>query len=157
MSPRQRHPKREHVSARPHAAARGNGAAFERHARQRPDDGNAFFPDPEGGPAHVEDDLAESLAEEFLDAATRGTEAEEELDAVTPEELGGPFVETSAADEFANDVDDMNPLDAEAEPLPRPVAGLVSLPREEQDEEQEEAAEQAMRAREEDKGKGGAK
>jgi hypothetical protein len=100
----------------------------------------------------VDDDLAESLAEEFLDAATRGSEAEEELNAVIPEELGGPFVETSAADEFANDVDDMNPLDAEPEPLPRPVAGLISMPRESQDEEPETDREGE---READKGKGG--
>jgi hypothetical protein len=138
MSPRQRRSRRDPGPERPHAAARGDGFTAERHAHQRPDDGNAFIPDPEGGPAHTDDDLAESLAEEFLDAATRGSDAEEELDAVTPEELGGPFVETSAADEFANDVDDMNPLDAEPEPLPRPVAGLVSLPRESEEEDVEE-------------------
>jgi hypothetical protein len=104
-------------------------AAFEPHAHDRTDDGNAFMPDPEGGPAHIKDDLAESLAEEYIQAATRGAEPDDEaLDGVVPEELGGPFVETSAAEEFANDVDEANPPDAEAEPLPRPIAGLVQEP-----------------------------
>jgi hypothetical protein len=93
------------------------------------DDANAFMPDPEGGPARIDDDLAESLAEEFIQSATRGSDDDEALDGVVPEELGGPFVETSAAEEFANDTDDMNPPDAEPEPLPRPVAGLVQTPR----------------------------
>jgi hypothetical protein len=105
------------------------------------------MPDPEGGPARIQDDLAEGLAEEFIEGATRGSEpTDESLDGVVPEELGGPFVETSAAEEFANDVDDMNPPETEPEPLPRPVAGLVSLPRQEAEEELEElAAEEADR------------
>jgi len=37
---------------------------------------------------------------------------------VQPEELGGPFTETSAAEEFANAPDASNPLDAEKEPFP---------------------------------------
>jgi len=135
MSPRQRRSRRAAASTSPRAGAPVNGGPVERHFRPRPDDANAFLPDPDGGPAHTDDDLAESLAEEFLDAATSGAEAEEELNAVIPEELGGPFVETSAAEEFANDVDDMNPIDAEPEPLPRPVAGLVSLPEEEEEGE----------------------
>lgn len=84
------------------------------------------MPDPEGGPALINDTLAESLAEEYLQSATRGEDAvEDAMDAIVPEELGGPFVETSAADEFAHDFDAANPEDAEQEPLPRPVAGLV--------------------------------
>jgi len=133
MSPRQRRPKRESASGRPRAAARSNGVAAERHPHERPDDGNAFIPDPEGGPAHTDDDLAESLAEEFLDAATSGRDAEEELDAVVPEEIGGPFVETTAAEEFAQGIDEANPEAASREPLPRPVAGLVlSAPEEDE-------------------------
>jgi len=106
----------------------------------RTDDANAFMPDPEGGPATIGDDLAENLAEEYLQAATQG-DAEEDLDQVVPEEIGGPFIETSAAEEFAHDTDGTNPLDAEAEPLPRPVAGLVSVPSDDaSDEEAEEEA-----------------
>jgi hypothetical protein len=87
------------------------------------------MPDPEDGPAIIDDSLAENLAEEYLESATRGEDAVEDAhDEVVPEEIGGPFVETSAADEFAHDIDGSNPEDAEAEPLPRPVAGLVQAP-----------------------------
>lgn len=77
----------------------------------RKDDGNAFFPDPEGGEAHAGDDvLADSLAEVFLESATSGEEhAEEAMNELVSEELGGPFLED------APDDDDL-PL----EPLPPP-------------------------------------
>jgi hypothetical protein len=106
----------------------------------RTDDANAFMPDPEGGPAQIADDLAENLAEEYLQAATQGNDAEEDLDQVVPEEIGGPFIETSAAEEFAHDTDEANPLEAEAEPLPRSGAGLISIPGEEEAAEDEEEA-----------------
>jgi hypothetical protein len=94
------------------------------------------MPDPDGGPAHIKDDLAESLAEEYIQSATRGSEADDDtLDGLVPEEIGGPFIETSAAEEFANDTDDMNPPDAEREPLPRPVASLIQAPRVEIEDE----------------------
>ena len=103
--------------------------------RVRSDDGTAFMPDPESGPARIPDDLAESLAEDFLEAATRGEEVAEDVrEQIVPEELGGPFLETSALEEFANDVDGANPADATSEPLPRPIAGLVQ-PAEEEEEE----------------------
>jgi hypothetical protein len=96
------------------------------------------MPDPEGGPALIQDDLAESLAEDFLEAATRGEEVAEDVrEQVVPEELGGPFLETSALEEFANDVDAANPSDASPEPLPRPNAGLVQAPGPATDEEEE--------------------
>jgi hypothetical protein len=138
MSPKQtRRSRRGSSSARPHAATHGDRAAFQPHGHTRTDDANAFMPDPEGGPAHIKDDLAESLAEEYLQSATRGSEAADELmDGVVPEEIGGPFVETSAAEEFAHDVDEANPIDAEPEPLPRPVAGLVQVPDIEDDDEE---------------------
>ena len=52
------------------------------------------MPDPEGGPARIRDDLAENLAEDYLQAATQGMEVEEVHDQMVPEEIGGPFVET---------------------------------------------------------------
>jgi hypothetical protein len=105
------------------------GARVERH-----DDGNAFMPDPGEGPARIRDDLAERLAEEFVDAATRGDDADDNsLDEVVSEEIGGPFLETSAVDEFANDTDQANPPDAEREPLPKAGAGLVQPPTEPED------------------------
>ena len=104
----------------------------------RTDDANAFMPDPEGGRAYIADDLAENLAEEYLQAATQGNDAEEDLDQVVPEEIGGPFIETTAAEEFAHDTDEANPLEAEAEPLPRPVAGLISVPSDDEAAEDED-------------------
>ncbi len=95
----------------------------------RSDDANAFFPDPGDGPAHAPEDLAETLAEEFVQAATTGEDADEDqLDATFPEEIGGPFVETGAAEELAVGVDALIPPEAEREPLPRPMAGLVLDP-----------------------------
>jgi hypothetical protein len=134
MSSRQRKASR-HDGVR---AANHTAGLFVAHAPQgRTDDANAFIPDPDGGPAHTDDDLAENMAEEFIEAATRGNEvAEEVMDEVVPEEMGGPFVETSAAEEFATDTDESNPLDAEPEPLPRPVAGLIQLPGDGEEEDE---------------------
>src|SRR3954462_15228108 len=87
---------------------------FEPHARARSDDANAFLPDPEGGPARAPEELAESLAEEFVEAATSGEDRDEEvLDATFSEEMGGPFIETGPAEEMSASVDDMNPADAD--------------------------------------------
>src|ERR1700729_414083 len=92
----------------------------KRH-QQRSEARNAFLPDPEGGPARISDDLAENLAEGFIQGATQDDEADDAaLDGVVPEEIGGPFVETSAAAEFAEGTDGSNPADAKREPLPRP-------------------------------------
>jgi len=91
------------------------------------------MPDPEDGPARIRDDLAENLAEDYVQAATQGREVEEDLDQIVPEEIGGPFVETTAAEEFAHDTDEANPEDASREPLPRPVAGLVLAANEEEE------------------------
>ncbi len=107
----------------PSSAARG-------HAHQRPDDGNAFFPDPSGGRAHAPDDLAEELAEEFVSAATSGEDASlEGREQVVPEENGGPFIQTSGDAEFADGTDESNPADAEVEPFPKPTGGPVSTMR----------------------------
>jgi len=84
----------------------------------RPDDANAFVPDPEGGPARAPDDLSEALAEEFVEAATSGEDQDEETrDAIVPEEVGGPFVETTAAEELSDSADDANPPDAGSAPV----------------------------------------
>jgi len=111
----------------------------KRH-HQRSDDGNAFIPDPEGGPARINDDLAEALAEGFVQGATQDDDADDAaLDGFVPEEIGGPFVETSAAAEFAEGTDGSNPADAAREPMPRPVAGLIHGP-EVEDAEIDDAA-----------------
>lgn len=69
------------------------------------------------GAAH--DDLAEELGEEFVESATSGEQAAEDMrDEEVPEESGGPFVETSGNAEFAYGTDASNPKDAERAPFP---------------------------------------
>ena len=51
------------------AARRNYDQRPPRGNNHRTDDANAFMPDPEGGPATIADDLAENLAEEYLQAA----------------------------------------------------------------------------------------
>ena len=123
---RARAPKPSHSSSAAERPAALHPPAFEPHRHGRTDDADAFIPDPEGGPARIPDDLAESLAEEFLESATSGEDvAEERQNQIVPEELGGPFLESSAEQEFASGTDASNPEDAEQEPLPRTGAGLV--------------------------------
>ena len=70
-------------------------------------------------PGAAGDDLAEELGEESIEAATSGQHAaQENLNAEVPEETGGPFVETSAATEFACGPDASNPVDAEPAAFP---------------------------------------
>src|SRR5262249_8443211 len=69
--------------------------------------------------AYAEDDLAEELGEEFVITATSGEQAAEDLrNQDVPEEVGGPFVETSARTEFAHGSDPSNPQDAERSAFP---------------------------------------
>ena len=100
-----------------------NMADIKIHPRpRRRDDANAFIPDPREGPARSKDDLAETLAEEFIVAATSAEEPGEDVrDEVVPEELGGPFLEVSAAEEFDRGTDASNPPGAAREPFPRAV------------------------------------
>lgn len=86
------------------------------YAPRHHDDDRAFLVDAR----HVKDDLAERLGEEAVSAMTRGgSSSSESFDRVYSSEVGGPFVQTSAADEFADDFDETNPPDAEREPLPK--------------------------------------
>jgi hypothetical protein len=67
----------------------------------------------------ADDDLAEELGEEFVESATSGEQAAEDMrDQEVPEESGGPFVATSGASEFAYGTDASNPKDAERAPFP---------------------------------------
>jgi hypothetical protein len=115
--------------------------------RPRSDDADAFIRDPEGGPAHMRDDLANMLGEDFIEGATQGDEAlDDQLDRTEPAEIGGPFIVTRARDELAFDVDASNPVGATAEPIPRPTAGLVQRSVAEELEELEELEEEDQRA-----------
>jgi hypothetical protein len=79
-------------------------------------------PDPKGfvGAQGSDDDLAEELGEEAVIAMTSGQDdISEERDALQEEEIGGPFVETSAAREFAPGTDESNIPGATREPFPK--------------------------------------
>jgi hypothetical protein len=96
-------------------------ASKSHHARS--DDGGAFLPDPYayGSSGHIRtgEPVAESLAEDFVSSATSGEEAgPDRRDALSAYEMGGPFVETQAKEEFATTIDEMNPEDAIPEPFP---------------------------------------
>jgi len=98
----------------------------------RADSADAFIRHPDDGPVNVDDDLAETLAEEFVHSATSGeNQTEQALDQMVPEEIGGPFLETGAEEEFADGVDESNPPDAEPEAMPRAVGGLAARPKQE--------------------------
>jgi len=93
-----------------------------RHGRS--DSGRAFLPDLGEGPARVTDDLAEELAEGFLNSATSAEESfSGMLEAEQTEEEGGPFIVTSGKEEFADGVDESNPRGAEVEAFPRANGG----------------------------------
>jgi len=66
------------------------------------------------------DDLAEGLGEEAVETMTSGeNENADPRDEFVDEEVGGPFVESSAKTEFAEDSDESNPADATREPFPK--------------------------------------
>jgi hypothetical protein len=73
--------------------------AFDTKRSKRPDDGDAFVPDPLEG-EHIHADDAESFAEEFIASALLGEPVEEDArDEVVAEEQGGPFLIESAEEE----------------------------------------------------------
>lgn len=79
------------------------------------DDDRAFV-----GKRHSSDDLAESLAEDAVSAMTTGEDAPTGTsDSEVPEDVGGPFVETTAGEEFAEGTDASNPRGAKREPFPK--------------------------------------
>jgi hypothetical protein len=92
---------------------------YGRELRQRSEppepDPESFFQD-----ARTKDDLSEEMGEEVVATATTGEyEAEAVREQDVPEEVGGPFVETTAGEEFAHGTDPSNPKGASREPFPR--------------------------------------
>jgi hypothetical protein len=78
-------------------------------------DPESFF----GGP-RAKDDLSEEMGEEVVATATTGEyEAEAVREQDVPEEVGGPFVETTAREEFGHGTDPSNPKGSTREPFPR--------------------------------------
>lgn len=70
--------------------------------------------------ARTTEPLAQEMGENFLETITSGEEREpERRDQITPDEVGGPFVVTTAGEEFATGTDESNIPEAEREPLPR--------------------------------------
>jgi hypothetical protein len=66
------------------------------------------------------EELAEELGESFLVAATSGEDAEgDRHERLVEEEVGGPFVPSTAGQEFAGGTDESNIPEATREPLPR--------------------------------------
>jgi hypothetical protein len=69
--------------------------------------------------AYTDDDLAEELAEAAVVSMTTGEdELKSQLEAAVDEDVGGPFVETSAGTEFAGGTDESNIAEATREPFP---------------------------------------
>lgn len=65
------------------------------------------------------DSLAEMLGGEFVQSATSGGEAySDDVDGVTTEELGGPFVTSDASQEVSDDEPETE--DGTREPFPLP-------------------------------------
>jgi hypothetical protein len=75
---------------------------------------SAFFADAR----HATDELAEELGESFVLSGTSGEDPEEHFQRASPEEEGGPFLETTGRTEFGYGVDESNPEDAEKAPWP---------------------------------------
>ena len=97
--------------------------------RRRSYHADAFIPDPGEGPVVTDDDLAQTMGEELVQSATTGQDPDQDvLNATVPEEMGGPFVETSDYQELAFDADANNPPGTVPEALPTAVAGTVTEP-----------------------------
>ncbi len=93
-------------------------------AKQRRDDADAFIRDPDGGAFHTSGSVDEEMAEEFMRDVLTGEDASEDIrDQSLVEELGGPFVTSTTAEEFADDIDESNPVEATKEPVPSPMRG----------------------------------
>ncbi|HEY8944121.1 MAG TPA: hypothetical protein VIM73_07660 [Polyangiaceae bacterium] len=76
---------------------------------------HAFIPRPRTG-----EELAEELGEAFVESATSGGETEPDRhERFVSAEAGGPYVPSSASEEFASGTDESNIPEAEREPLPR--------------------------------------
>lgn len=104
-----------------------------RQAMNRPDDGEAFLPDPTRRGAHITANDAESFGEEFVASATTGEPMHmDAADEVVEEEEGGPFLELDADSTITDeDGDEVNVLGGAEEEvsLPRPRNVHRSLPR----------------------------
>ncbi|MBK7857252.1 MAG: hypothetical protein IPJ65_01255 [Archangiaceae bacterium] len=66
-----------------------------------------------------DDELGRELGEEYVRSVTSGEHAADDMrDEEVTEEHGGPFVTTTAGQEFAEGTDESNPADAEVAGVP---------------------------------------
>jgi hypothetical protein len=92
--------------------------ALERDVDNAPET-NRLSESPEYIPEAMNDSLAEELGEGAVASAVSGDQEDENIrDEDVPEEEGGPFVNTSAEQQFAGGIDGSNPEDAEPAAFP---------------------------------------
>jgi hypothetical protein len=73
-----------------------------------------------GREGHTKDNLAEALGETWVASATSGEDENEDVFSQgVPEDEGGPFVTTTAGQEFADGTDASNPERSKREPFPK--------------------------------------
>ena len=105
-----------------------------RTAARRSDTGDAFIPESEQRTGTL-DDLAEELAEQFGRSITTGEPDDNRSDDLEPEEIGGPFIESTGDREFGATRSTLAELDTGRNPLPEAVGGLVVASAEEEQQE----------------------
>jgi hypothetical protein len=97
----------------PQYAATLREKGSEGHTKDRDD---AFI----GRSGRSSDGLAEEMGEAWVESATSGEDANEAaFNQDVPEDEGGPFVTTTAGQEFAEGTDASNPETSEREPFPK--------------------------------------
>ena len=106
----------------------------------RSDDADAFIRHPDERLHHSDDALAESLGEEFIRSATTGEDTDDTLflQSEVSEEIGGPFIVSSAEVEMGMDDDGMPATDPAGRPeavgsLMQPPGSDVEMEEEEED------------------------
>jgi hypothetical protein len=83
-----------------------------RHAKIQPPENRFAF-------RVKKDDLASELGREVVQKANTGEDqAIDNMNAETEEEFGGPFIESQAGEEFDEEPDASNPIEATREPFP---------------------------------------
>ena len=116
--------KPKHPPSAPSVDRPADPTVRARRVAERPDDGDAFLPDPTKPGVRVPETDAEMFGEEFVASATTGEPQHmEALDEVIDDEEGGPFLELDTESEIPEATGE------EVEP-PRPARGpRRSLPR----------------------------
>ena len=89
----------------------------EKSLEGRVEDSDAAFI---GRSGRTDDNLAEAMGETWVETATSGEdESEDVFNQDVPEDEGGPFVGSTAGQEFAEGTDASNPKGAKREPFPK--------------------------------------